>query len=380
MRVMRLRERLDLALRNARPEHATQVLDDHLAPDRQQAIQQPPEQRRARRRGQRQGDRRRGRGRVRQRDGDGARCVPAQHRARAIRRNDDRGAVGVAGDREIVRIELAERRLARKQLLAGLLRCEARGEARCASRALAGVGELLRGEKIRRGLRPASPSASARCARSRRCRSRSGRRLVALVDTRHASAGCAQKHGRVRAAEAAADDEHDIARRLLRRLARATRLRRPDRASSSVAMPGHDAAACRLEAQRQVEDAGRRERMPGRPLERGHRRRGARRRPRATPQPPIASDCGVPLPCATIMPTSDGRDARIVERSPDRARRALAVLAEREQAHGLRTRRRRPGTRRGPSRRARARKLRSRAPARPRLRRAGCRRATRRTA
>ncbi len=45
-----------------------------------------------------------------------------------------------------------------------------------------------------------------------------------------------------------------------------------------------------------------------------------------------ASDCGVPLPCATIMPTSPARRPGVVEREFDRPRERVAIVADGEQA------------------------------------------------
>ena len=60
---------------------------------------------------------------------------------------------------------------------------------------------------------------------------------------------------------------------------------------------------------------------------------GVARRTRAgSPRPPKRRTCGVPLPCATIMPTSRGLHARVVQRRADRALGPVAVVADREQA------------------------------------------------
>ncbi len=71
------------------------------------------------------------------------RCRPSTRSARGAA-DDLRRAVVVARDGKIGGLDLAERQLARKELDAGLLGGKARGEARCAARPVAAVGELLR--------------------------------------------------------------------------------------------------------------------------------------------------------------------------------------------------------------------------------------------
>ena len=71
-------------------------------------------------------------------------------------------------------------------------------------------------------------------------------------------------------------------------------------------------------------------------LNAGHRRQSRRRTRGAAPRLPTRRTARVPLPCATIMPTSAGRASRRRSACADRARETVAVVADREQALSLR--------------------------------------------
>ncbi len=131
-------------------------------------------------------------------------------------RHDLRRAVVVARDREIRGLDLAQRRLAREQLDAGFLGGEARREAGGAARAVAAVGELLRGKEAGEVGRRRLARAAARSARSRPCRCRSGGTRRARPPCRDRASGGANHERGVGAGEAAGEDQRDVAARRLR--------------------------------------------------------------------------------------------------------------------------------------------------------------------
>ena len=141
---MRLRQVDDVVVRQRVAVDAAQVVEHHAPAKRQQPVQEPAGQRHANRRRLRHRHRRRAGAIVRQRQRDGTDAVAAGDQFRARPEDDLRRAVVVARDREVVRLDLRQRRLARKQLDARFLRGEARGEACGAARAVAAVRQFLR--------------------------------------------------------------------------------------------------------------------------------------------------------------------------------------------------------------------------------------------
>ena len=145
--------------------------------------------------------------------------------------------------------------------------------------------------------------------------------------------------------------------------------------SRSVAMPGTTFALSAASADHGFDDAGGGDQMAERPLEPGHRRHRVaehaqqRRRFRAVGLRRAVARARRPCRRRRARSRASSSAWRIARSGPSPSARM------REQALGLRARSRRPAPRPAPARRARAPTPRSRAPARPRLRRTGCRRA-----
>ena len=333
MRVVRLREPLDFRRRHGGPEHAAQVVDDHAAPKRQQVEEQlaRPAAPQVRVRSASATADALVRSCVSETAMPGdARAVEDRLRVRAA--DDLRRAVAVARDGEVRRLDAPGRELARKELHARFLRGVARGEARRAPGPVAAVGELLRGEDLRRARRRRFARAAARCARSRR---------VSMPQRTGACAAApAGDRGQARAARAPAAPRRcrrsrgrgPARHRCAAPAPRATPAgpRTPGSSVASVAMPGTDFARSAASAIVVSTMPAAAIRCPIAHLNAvtgGHRAPNTRRSAAASE----ASDCAVPLPCATIMPTSAGADARVGERRVDRARDAVAVVANREQ-------------------------------------------------
>ncbi len=116
--VMGLRERGDAGVVERLAVDALKVGADHLAPEREQAIQQAARKRHRHRRGFGHRDRRRGVPVVRDRQRDAHDPMPVQHLLRRRARFNLRRAVVVAGHREIGGHEAAERGFAREELQA----------------------------------------------------------------------------------------------------------------------------------------------------------------------------------------------------------------------------------------------------------------------
>ena len=274
MRVVRLRQAHDLVVRDGVAVDAPQVREDDVAAQREEAVQEPAGERHVDRRGLRERDRRCARAIVRQRQRDRRDPVPAERRLRARSAHRLRRAVVVARDGEIRGLDLPQRGLARKELDAGFLRGEARGEARGASGPVGRVGELARAEEERRGRRRASRRAGARCARSRRCRCRSGRR-----GRRHPPSYGDQTARTTSAAFVPAKPRQRISATSLVGACGAADTGTPAQSGSSRSQtrdPGHDAALERHEREHRLEDARRGDQVADRPLEAGDgRRRGA---------------------------------------------------------------------------------------------------------
>ena len=149
MRVMRLREPRDLCVGQRFAEHAAQIVDDH-APAQREAVGRRSGRRAEPRpcSGTRERDRRRADAVVRERQRDRRDAIPLEHRRCALADHRLRRAVVVARHREVRRLDLAQRGLAREKLEAGFLRGEARGEARRAPGAVAAIRQLLRREEL----------------------------------------------------------------------------------------------------------------------------------------------------------------------------------------------------------------------------------------
>ena len=178
--------------------------------------------------------------------------------------------------------------------------------------------------------------------------------------------------------EAAAEDERNVARRLLRRRRHRQCPRTPDRRARGW--------RCReRRSSRERASASTASMMPAaaircpiahlKPVTGGIAAPNTLRIAAASER----SDCGVPLPCATIMPTSAARVRASSSACANRSREARRRRRGSRAGPAPRTRSRRRGSRRAPSRCARSQRLRSRGTARRRLRRRGCRRAARRT-
>ena len=236
-----------------------------------------------------------------------------------------RRAVVVARDREVGGGDRVERRLARKKLEAGFLRGEARSEARRAAR----------GHRRRRATRARStacagrPAAfratAARCARSPRCRCRSAE-ARRVFTPRTSSAVLVLPNPRDSTSATLQRGAARVARHIEPRAGVVERRERRD--------PGHDALPQRLQRQHRLERAGCREQVAERPLEPGDRRHpGAEH----AHQRARFGDIGIARAVGVRDDHADIRrgDPGVVEREAYRAREALAIIADRQQAFGF---------------------------------------------
>ncbi len=145
--VVRLRKVDNLILRHPAAVDAAKVVEDHLPPKRQEPVNKFPRRRhiddvilRHRHGGRADAV-------VRQRQRNVPDAVASEQRSRGRSAPQQRRAIIVARDREVVGLDLPERRLARKELEAGLLGRKARGETCRAAGAVTAVGQFLRREE-----------------------------------------------------------------------------------------------------------------------------------------------------------------------------------------------------------------------------------------
>ena len=270
MAVVRLREPLDLLLRDGVAIHAAQILQHDRAAERQESVEESSVERHLDGGPLGLRHRRRAAAIVRHRHGDRRDAMAAEHRLGPRPANDARRAVVVARDREVGGHDRAERRLAREELDARFLRGEAGGEARGAPGARRRCLRARRRRRAWRGPRPASRRAGVRSARSRPCRCRSGRPARGHPPSRAARVeryGGADDERRVGAGEAAT-------RGSARPCSAAVCAPRRHRQSGArgverleIGDPRHDAAGERRERQRGLENSGGGDRVPDRPLE-----------------------------------------------------------------------------------------------------------------
>ncbi len=146
MRIVRLRQSDDLGFRHSGAEYAAEIFQDDTTAQRQQAIKEPPGQRRFRARGKRQRNRRRAYPVVRQRHCNRPQALQPQQPLRPVAADDLGRTVSIALDRKIGRLDLPECQLAREEFGAGFLGGKARCEASRPTRPVTAVGEFLRRE------------------------------------------------------------------------------------------------------------------------------------------------------------------------------------------------------------------------------------------